>query len=362
MSTLNEATIIRVRNVNQALSRVRSMLRDPRRDYYWRDISPRGLQTLEYRGPVITEYQEPVERVLWSPHRDANPFFHLMESLWILAGRKDVAFLKEFNTNIAAYSDNGEEFHAPYGYRLRNWDVPDIEYDTGIGPMSESGTLDQIAVAIDLLSKDHSTRQVVLSIWNPYLDLGRKTKDMPCNDLLMFKIRDGALDMTVACRSNDIIWGAYGANIVQFSTLQEFIASAVGVPVGIYRQVSDSFHVYTDQPAWKNVCENPDYRIDPYQDIGTGTFPLFTGLQPADWQKWLAECVSFCEGRGTSFRFFKEVAEPMRLAWRVYKNDSVPEKHRRAMNAIAIMENAMPDCDWQFAGIQWMTRRGGGVE
>src|SRR4051812_44092557 len=116
---MNETGIVRVRNVNVALSKLRMMMRDPRADYYWRDISPRGMRTMEYRGPFITEYQNPTERVVWSEARDANPFFHLMESLWILAGRSDVAFLAEFNARMAEYSDNNKTFHAPYGERLR---------------------------------------------------------------------------------------------------------------------------------------------------------------------------------------------------------------------------------------------------
>jgi hypothetical protein len=55
------------------------------------------------------------------------------------------------------------------------------------------------------------------------------------------------LDITVCCRSNDIIWGAYGANAVQFSVLQEYLAARVGVGVGRYYQVSNNFHVYESE-------------------------------------------------------------------------------------------------------------------
>ena len=34
--------------------------------------------------PVMTVYKEPTNRVLLSPMRNANPFFHVMESLWLL--------------------------------------------------------------------------------------------------------------------------------------------------------------------------------------------------------------------------------------------------------------------------------------
>lgn len=359
---IEEAAIIRVRNVNQALSKLRSSMRDPRRDMFWRDISPRGMQTMEHRGPFITEYCEPMERVLWSPYRDANPFFHLMESLWILAGRADVAFLTKYNKNMAQYSDNGVVFHAPYGFRLRNhfekWDGGDRD-DGAYDPV------DQIRVAIDLLRADHDTRQVVLSIWDPAVDLGAKTKDMPCNDMVMLKIRDGHLNMTVCCRSNDAVWGAYGANVVQFSMLQEFIAAAVGVPVGVYRQISDSFHVYTDQEAWIKIVNSANWDHDAYQDAAVQPFPLFSGFIADDWRIWLAACEEFCNGGSPNIPFFAAVAAPMREAWNIWQRPA-PDGFIRNRTALAheagtYLRDNMFACDWQLAGIQWLTRRGGAV-
>lgn len=341
---INETGIIRVRNVNDALSRLRMEARDPRRDLRWHIVSPRGMETMEHRGPMITEYSAPMERVLWSPTRDANPFFHLMESLWILAGRCDVKFLAEFNANMASYSDDGETFHAPYGYRLRHWEG---ERET-----------DQIDTAIRLLRADHDTRQVVLSIWNPELDLGAKTKDMPCNDLVMLKIREGELNMTVCCRSNDAIWGAYGANAVQFSMLQEFIAGAVGVQVGVYRQVSDSFHVYTEQETWLKVLNGAESRYDPYRDYRAEPYPLFRGLPSDAWRSWLAGCETFCSEDDFPMRlpFFVEVAEPMRRAWRIYRNGT-ESKSVRVINAVNHLKKQMVGCDWRIAAIEWLLRR-----
>src|SRR5437016_2476859 len=57
--------------------------------------------------PVLTEYKDPTNRVLFSPMRDANPFFHVMETLWMLAGRNDLPWLTRFNKRFEAYSDDG---------------------------------------------------------------------------------------------------------------------------------------------------------------------------------------------------------------------------------------------------------------
>lgn len=199
-----------------------------------RTIGVRGMETLEFVGPYVTHYLNPRHRVLDWVVRKANPFFHLMEALWILSGRQDVALLRYFNSNIAQYSDNGVVFNGAYGHRLR----------THFGR-------DQIKDAIKVLSDDVNSRQAVLSIWDARLDLGLKSKDVPCNDLIMLKVRDGRLNMTVCCRSNDLIWGAYGANVVQFSILQEYMAAMLLAGVGTYTQVSDSMHVYLDNPIFQ---------------------------------------------------------------------------------------------------------------
>lgn len=216
------------RNVNHVVPVALALLRDK-----GIRIAPRGMSTLELDGVVATVYKNPREMVLFDPIRDANPFFHFFEALWILQGREDVGFLSYFLPRMADFSDDGNTFHAPYGYRLRH----------GFGT-------DQIEDVVTALKNDPDSRQAVMSIWNPNLDWQR-TKDKPCNDMVMLKIRDSKLRMTVCNRSNDAVLGAYGANVVQFSTLLVYLAGRIGVEVGEYTQISDSFHVYEDNPFWQ---------------------------------------------------------------------------------------------------------------
>ena len=327
-----------VRNVNEAFSTLRGYVRDLPEN--WREIAPRGMKTLEWRHVFITEYTHPCERVLFDPIRDANPFFHFFEALWILAGRRDVAFLQQFNSNIASFSDDGETFHGAYGDRIKRYQA----CETGWGEVA------QLSKAIHLLTADHDTRQVVISIWNPSLDLGAKTKDLPCNALLMLKIRDGALNITVCCRSNDAVWGAYGANVVQFSTLQEFIARAVGVDVGTYTQVSDSFHIYVDRPDFEKNFSRVMRTDDPYTLSEVKPFPLINGTP---WQEWLRQCEAFCSdvpSLNNFDKYFTHVAGPLYLAWKLHKDGSTSE-------ALECVE-ALPDgVDWKTACYRWLERR-----
>jgi hypothetical protein len=344
---MSEARIVRVRNVNEALRKL--VETDIDNDLEWRTVSPRGMETREFRGTYITEYLRPTERVLFSPERDANPFFHFFEALWILGGRRDVEFLAQFNGKIRDYSDNGMDFHAAYGWRLRR-----------------HFRHDQLLGVIDMLRADPLTRRAVMSIWDTNFDLGTESKDIPCNDMVFFKLRDGVLDMTVANRSNDAIWGAYGANAVQFSFIHEFVAGALGVQVGVYRQCSDSFHVYTDNEAWKRVRAAGTVRCEYENFDDVRPYPIFTGLAGhREWLGDLSHLFNVMDGvvdMAIHSRFFSEVALPMWRAWRVYKDaEGRPDKTARIRAAQSELFHNCKATDWQKACIEWLHRRGGRI-
>lgn len=191
---------------------------------------------------VKTILTNPYKRLVGGCKRNINPFFLLAEALWIFAGRKDVEFLTIFNSRMANFSDDGKVFHAPYGYRLRHWGVATESHFVEENMHSAQG-IDQVADAIRILAENPNSRQVVMSIWNPDLDLGAKTKDVPCNDLVMLKIRGGKLITTIQNRSNDLHWGL-PTNIFQFSFLTELMAGCLGIKLGTQTHNSQSLHIY----------------------------------------------------------------------------------------------------------------------
>ena len=108
--------VLKVRNVHEALPEALNLLQRE------------GRQRLSRNGPVLyvpepvtTVYRKPQERVLFWEERNANPFFHFFEGLWMLAGRDDVGVLAQFVKSISDYSDDGERFHGAYGYRWRRF-------------------------------------------------------------------------------------------------------------------------------------------------------------------------------------------------------------------------------------------------
>jgi hypothetical protein len=325
--------MITVRNVNEALSVILTFFSH---ESYYRNVAPRGLRTLELKQmPFVTRYTNPQECVLYDATRNANPFFHFFEALWVLAGRDDVKFMTHLLPRFKDYSDDGMTFHGAYGARL-------LEHD-------------QIFEAIKQLKKDKHTRRAVVSIWQPGKDSGYTGKDMPCNCMLDFKIRDDQLDMIVSNRSNDAIWGAYGSNAVQFAFLHQWVSYHAGVSAGSYIQVSNSMHVYPDNEPTKTLLRSPISYFDPYKDCIVAPMRWIDGLDTIeDWDEDLARFfLNFDTDRlGTSMEYetswWANTAYPMWMAFHRYRDN--------AMEDAASYADMIHSTDWRLVVSQWFDR------
>ena len=223
--------------------------------------SRNGL-TYRFTDPVILHSHSPWERYLMVKDRNANPFFHYIEAMWMLAGRCDVASLTPFNKRMIEFSDDEITFWGAYGFRLwPHWEEAQRQ-----------------------LLEEPDSRRVVLPIYEPH-DLPYQGKDVPCNLMLQFKRNDwGALNMYVYNRSNDVIWGAVGANFVHFSIMHEYMAASVGMPIGHMYQISTDMHFYLSGPVSDIVAnlrgslKADTWPLDPYRHVDNiaGSYePLF---------------------------------------------------------------------------------------
>lgn len=191
--------------------------------------------------PVLIKLYDPLSRVLTNEARDCNPFFHIAEVVWILSGINDVRPLAPFNRRYHDYANNNIVLGA-YGHRWQN-----------------HFAVDQISGVIDKLRTDPETRQAVLQMWDPNCDLyDTGQRDRPCNIAVTFRTRLDELDMTVHNRSNDLVWGALGANVVHFTYIQEMIATAAGLNVGRYYVMTNNLHVYTEMPRFAEISKGAE--------------------------------------------------------------------------------------------------------
>lgn len=225
-----------------------------------------GEEEESRNGPVITS-QDPVllsitnprERVLFDKTRNCNPFFHVMETVWMFSGSNDVRWIEQFNKGFREFADrNTNILHGAYGHR---W-------------IKHFGC-NQIQAVGDLLKSEPTTRRAVISMWDPRNDLSNHS-DLPCNTSIMFRKVQGDLDMTVVNRSNDLIWGMLGANAVHMTYLHELISHISGIPMGLYKVFTNNLHIYKNMPNFEPIWETrvPD---DPYLNATMETYPLLVG-------------------------------------------------------------------------------------
>lgn len=228
-----------------------------------------------------TKITNPIYRCVGNNERDINIFFLIAEALWIFRGMKDVETLKIFNSRMTEFSDDGVNFHAPYGFRLRHHGVSSFDKKLPYELTEENKHaaqidlegLDQIEVALNLLKESPETRRAVLQIWNSDLDLGTNSKDLPCNDLVMIKIRDGEFRTTIANRSNDLHWGL-PTNLFQFSFVTEIMARIINVELGTQTHNSQSLHVYTDNPIAFDMYDSIQITDGKFVDLYDEALPF----------------------------------------------------------------------------------------
>jgi len=344
---------ILARNVNQALTIALRVARD---ESLMKRRDSRNGPVVQFHSPVGTSYSDPEERVLTWAWRDANPFFHLLESVWMLAGRADVAFPARYVERMRTYSDDGEVLHGAYGRRWRDW-FPTI---MGAGP------LDQVREVIAGLRQDPNCRRQVIQMWDPETDLGYRGADAPCNLTATVQVSpSGHVDMTVFCRSNDVIWGAYGANAVHFSMLQEYVAAGVGRPVGELTQVSVNWHAYLavlDKMPSRQELAIPQLLSKPYSGCAgcpyvTGAvkpYPLFPESADLDrFDRSLRQLLDEGPHRKFEDPWVRDVAAPMALAHEAWVSNRGEEGHRRASEEM----HGCAATDWYRAGTEWLDRR-----
>ena len=192
--------------------------------------SSRAGPTKEILHAAFT-VREPTQRWVTSRQPPLNVAFAIAEVVWIVTGRKDLAFLQAWNRRLPKYVGSGPSLHGAYGFRLRR--------HFGV---------DQLVRVYEVLKCNPDSRQAVLQIWDPRIDLPHpdgspEDMDIPCNVFSILKLRQGKLEWLQIMRSNDLFLGT-PHNFVQFTSLQEIVAGWLGVDCGPYHQVCDSLHLY----------------------------------------------------------------------------------------------------------------------
>lgn len=210
-------------NVNRALPALANGIMT-----YGSNVPSRLGETVREMVPVQFTVLNPWERAIIVPGRKVNIAAQVVETMWVLSGDDRISVIEPYLARAVDFSDDGVTWRGAYGPRIRRW----------------RGEIDQLAEVVRMLREDPFTRRAVIQIYDPSVDLA-DGKDVPCNNWLSFR-RNGSdgLDLHVAARSNDLLWGWSGINFFEWSVLLEAVARMTGMAIGRIHFSTTSLHIY----------------------------------------------------------------------------------------------------------------------
>jgi hypothetical protein len=144
---------------------------------------------------------------------------------------------------------------------------------------------DQLEKVEGQLRRDPSTRQAVVSLWSE-TDREPSWKDRPCTTEFQLMVREGALDVFVFMRANDL-WTGTCYDVWQFGQVQAAMAHVLGIPHGTYHHYATSLHIYErDVEKFKEVQFWPSSTeqavVNPRESWG----PDWDALEPGTYKSW----------------------------------------------------------------------------
>lgn len=99
----------------------------------------------------------------------------------------------------------------------------------------------QIEFLISSLNQERPVGEAQISMWDKNIDQGQSVS--PCTQIIWARIKHGKLELHVHAHSSDV-YKKLLMNILEFVSLQHYIAERVGVPVGKYYHFLDSGHLH----------------------------------------------------------------------------------------------------------------------
>lgn len=256
-------------------------------------VRPRGMLTHELTDVTI-QIMDPTDALPIGVGRNLNPAIAAAEALQLIGGISTPELLIKIAPTFAQFKD-GDRFWGAYGERVR---LPLGFITDGMfaSPPLGQATYHQAQLVVERLRKDPDSRQALIVLWRPELDLEEGKHDYPCTVMLMFLVRNGKLQLHTTMRSNDVWWGlTYDA--FQFTQLQLTVAHALNVPHGPYFHHAVSLHAYERDFEAITKLRYPKTATTP--DLPRGVHPSYTAKAPwmhveADAQRILqgAKCLT----------------------------------------------------------------------
>lgn len=200
-----------------------------------------GLTTIQVENP---RYSLPLNQ-----GRNLNSAIAAAEALQLVGAFSSPALMVKISKNFADFinPDRGV-FHGAYGTRIKG----------------------QVACAVRKIREEPSTRQAVVTLWDPWLDNLLGESDYPCTVGFNFQVNPvtNELEMNVIMRSSDV-WLGIPYDLFQFTQLQMTVAGALQLAPGRFTLTTWSLHIYDRDiiPALELIAPT---HSQPFQPAGIG--------------------------------------------------------------------------------------------
>ncbi|MDO3387421.1 thymidylate synthase [Gilvimarinus sp. SDUM040013] len=184
----------------------------------------------------------------------------IVELLWFLQGRTDVAWLQERGCRIwNEWATDDGDLGPVYGKQWRSWACPG------------GATIDQISQVIEQIRTKPNSRRLIVSAWNP-ADLPDEAESpqanvaagkmalAACHTLFQFYVAGGKLSCQLYQRSADLFLGV-PFNIASYALLTHMIAQQCDLEVGDFVHTFGDCHLYndhlTDDIVYEQLAREP---------------------------------------------------------------------------------------------------------
>lgn len=188
---------------------------------------------------------DPTNNVVHNKARKFNEPFTLAYANWIAAGETDISKLHHLNENAKKFDNEYKGRFASYGPRF----------------------VAQIDHVITELKHNPNSRRACLMILDERdqiiaegLRKGETHCEYPCTMGLTFFIRDGKLHLQGHMRSNNYVLTVC-IDVYLFTTFQQKVAEALGLPLGNYYHSAVSAHVFSHEvPLVRSILKSDALR------------------------------------------------------------------------------------------------------
>ncbi|MGW0825211.1 thymidylate synthase [Streptomyces sp. NPDC002845] len=191
-------------------------------------IDARGNAGREVIG-VGFRLPDPRQRLPYLAERKVNPVFQFAESLWYLAGRRDLEMIVYYAPSMRNSSADGVHLGgSAYGYTLFN--------------AAEGDKLSPYDQVVGLLLNETDSKRGYLPVFSAKELADRANPDVACLAGLHLLPRGGRLHMVCNMRANDLDCGLL-SDVFSFTMIQEYAAIQLGLKLGTYTHFIGSAHV-----------------------------------------------------------------------------------------------------------------------